>query len=313
MSAARVPVSFEEVSRFAFQISRGAAREHAMELPPVLPASRLAEHPAPATVITGIEELDALTEGLPRGALSEICGPASSGRTSVLLALMASMTAQAEVCALVDATDSFDPKLAEAAGVDLRRLLWVRCSKNRGIGGSGDRVIENIDQLRSKLRVASCERNANRQSQITSRKSQMDSLEQALKATDLLLQGGGFGLVVVDLADVPAQAARRVPLTSWFRFRRAVENTRTVLVVMEQEPYAKTCASVVLKLSAISSQLSARLQTAGSRLQENQEPPHARILSGLQIIGEILRSSTQRKKPVQSAHAQWESKTAWAG
>ena len=88
----------------------------------------------------------------------------------------------------------------------------------------------------------------------------MDSLEQALKATDLLLQGGGFGLVVVDLGDVPAPAARRVPLTSWFRFRRAVENTRTVLMVVEQEPYAKTCASVVCKLSAISSQLSARLQ-----------------------------------------------------
>ena len=295
MSAAQVSVSLEEVSRFAFQISRGVACEHAMELPPVLPASRLAEHPAPATVLTGIEELDALTGGLPRGALSEICGPASSGRTSVLLALMASMAAQAEVCALVDASDSFDPKSAEAAGVDLRKLLWIRCSKSKS----------TVDGPRSTAKygygVA-----------IDRRPWTLDRLEQALKATDLLLQGGGFGLVVVDLADVPAQAARRVPLTSWFRFRRAVENTRTVLVVIEQEPYAKTCASVVLKLSAVSSQLSARLQAAGSRLQENQNPPHARILSGLQITGEILRSPTQRKKPVQSAH-QWESKTAWAG
>jgi KaiC/GvpD/RAD55 family RecA-like ATPase len=312
MSAASVSVSLEEVSRFVFQVSRGAAREHVMELPPVLPASRL-EHPAPAMVSTGIEELDALTGGLPRGALSEICGPASSGRTSVLLALMASMTAQAEVCALVDATDSFDPKSAEAAGVDLRKLLWIRCSKNRVIGRSGDRVIENIGQLSSKLRVASCERNANRPSQITNRKSQMDSLEQALKATDLLLQGGGFGLVVVDLADVPAQAARRVPLTSWFRFRRAVENTRTVLVVMEQEPYAKTCASVVVKLSAVSCQLSAGLQASGSRLQEKHDPPHAQILSGLNVTAQILRSATQQKKPVHSAHAQWENKTAWVG
>jgi recombination protein RecA len=138
------------------------------------------------------------------------------------------------------------------------------------------------------------------------RPSTIDRLEQALKATDLLLQGGGFGLVVVDLADVPAQAARRVPLTSWFRFRRAVENTRTVLVVLEQEPYAKTCASVVVKLAA-------GLQASGCRLQENQEPPHARIFSGLRITSEILRSATQRKKPGQSAHPQWESKTAWAG
>ena len=141
----------------------------------------------------------------------------------------------------------------------------------------------------------------------------MDSLEQALKATDLLLQGGGFGLVVVDLGDVPAQAARRVPLTSWFRFRRAVENTRTVLMVVEQEPYAKTCASVVCKLSAISSQLSVRLQAAGSRLQETQQPAHARILSGLEISAEMVRSAAQGKKPVRSAGARWESRTAWAG
>ena len=83
-----------------------------MELPRVLPASRLEDRPAAATVLSGIEELDALTGGLPRGGLSEICGPASSGRTSVLLAVMARMTAHGEVCALVDGSDSFDPKSA---------------------------------------------------------------------------------------------------------------------------------------------------------------------------------------------------------
>ncbi|HEX9121071.1 MAG TPA: hypothetical protein VF840_11080 [Terriglobales bacterium] len=299
----------------------------AMELPQVVAASRLADRPAAATVVSGIEALDALTGGLPRGGLTEICGPASSGRTSVLMAVMAKMTAQGEVCALVDASDSFDPKSAEAAGVELRRVLWVRCSprrhgENRVIGRSGDRVIENgrsgqwsvaSGRSSSELRVGSGERKGNRESQITNRNSQMDSLEQALKATDLLLQGGGFGLVVVDLGDVPAQAARRVPLTSWFRFRRAVENTRTVLMVVEQEPYAKTCASVVCKLSAISSQLPARLQAAGSRLQEMQQPAHARILSGLEISAEMVRSAAQGKKPVRSAGARWESRTAWAG
>ncbi|MFI5111731.1 MAG: hypothetical protein ACHP9S_02810 [Terriglobales bacterium] len=283
-----------------------------MELPQVVAASRLADRPAAAIVLSGIEALDALTGGLPRGGLTEICGPASSGRTSVLLAVMAKMTAQGEVCALVDASDSFDPQSAEAAGVELRRVLWIRCSprrhgENRVIGRSGDRVIENGRS--GQWSVAS----GQSKSQITNGKSPMDSLEQALKATDLLLQGGGFGLVVVDLGDVPAQAARRVPLTSWFRFRRAVENTRTVLMVVEQEPYAKTCASVVCKLSAISSQLSARLQAAGSRLQENQEPAHARILSGLEISAEMLRSAAQGKKPVRSAGARWESRTAWAG
>jgi recombination protein RecA len=314
-SSFQFPVSSDQaqVSRFALQVSRGGALpERGMEMPLVVAASRLADRPAAATVVSGIEALDALTGGLPRGGLTEICGPASSGRTSVLLAVMAKMTAQGEVCALVDASDSFDPKSAEAAGVELRRVLWIRCSprrhgENRVIGRSGDRVIEN--GRGGQWSVAG----GQSKSQITNGKSQMDSLEQALKAADLLLQGGGFGLVVVDLGDVPAQAARRVPLTSWFRFRRAVENTRTVLMVVEQEPYAKTCASVVCKLSAISSQLSARLQATGSRLQEMQEPAHARILSGLEISAEMVRSAAQGKKPVRSAGARWESRTAWAG
>ena len=95
----------------------------------VVPASRLEQRRAPATLATGIAALDELTGGIPRGALTEICGPASSGRTSVLLSLMARMTQAREVCALVDTTDSFDPHSAETAGVELSRVLWVRCSE----------------------------------------------------------------------------------------------------------------------------------------------------------------------------------------
>ncbi|MDP9268410.1 MAG: hypothetical protein M3P27_08825, partial [Acidobacteriota bacterium] len=61
------------------------------------------ERPAPLCLPTGVPEVDALTGGLPRGALSEIIGPVSSGRTSLLLALLAQATARAEFCALVDA------------------------------------------------------------------------------------------------------------------------------------------------------------------------------------------------------------------
>jgi hypothetical protein len=154
------------------------------------------------TVPTGAAEIDALTGGLPRGGLTEIFGPDSSGRTSLLHAILASATGREEECALVDASDTFDPCSAPGAGVDLRRLLWVRCTH----------------------------------------------LEQALKATDLLLAGGGFGLVVADLGNVPPKMGRRVPLASWFRFRRAVEHTPTLLVFLEREPYAKTCATLVLRL-----------------------------------------------------------------
>ena len=88
----------------------------------------LRERAAPLTVPTGVATLDALTGGLPRGALSEITGPASSGRTGVMLAALAGATRRQEVCALVDASDSFDPASAAAAGVDLDRLLWIRCA-----------------------------------------------------------------------------------------------------------------------------------------------------------------------------------------
>ena len=77
----------------------------------------LRERLAPLTVPIGIAELDTLTGGLPRGALSEIVGPASSGRTGVMISALAAATQRQEACALVDAGDSFDPASAQAAGV----------------------------------------------------------------------------------------------------------------------------------------------------------------------------------------------------
>src|SRR5450432_3419187 len=110
--------------------------------------------PEPERVRSGVAEVDAATGGLPRGCLTEIYGPASSGRTSLLLAILAAATAREEVCALVDAEDAFDPVSAAESGVRLARLLWVRC------GGP-------------------C----------------LERAGQALKAADLLIQGGGFGVV----------------------------------------------------------------------------------------------------------------------
>jgi hypothetical protein len=76
------------------------------------------------------------------------------------------------------------------------------------------------------------------------------NIDQALRATDLLLQGRGFGLIAVDLSDIPQETIRHVPLHVWFRFRRAVEDSPTVLMLLEQESNAKTCASLVLRLGA---------------------------------------------------------------
>jgi len=160
----------------------------------------------------GIAPLDELLGGAPVSALSEICGPqaASSGKTSVCMSLLAQATTKRALgCALVDAGDSFDPLSAEAVGVTLSRLLWVRCGKTR---------------------------------------QKLPPLEQAFKVTDILVQNGGFGLVVVDLSAIPERAVRRVPLTSWFRLSRIVEKQRTALVFVELRAHATSCAGLVLNL-----------------------------------------------------------------
>lgn len=159
----------------------------------------------PAEVLSsGISQIDSFTGGgLPRGAISEIFGPASSGRTSFMLSALAHATTHDEVCAVVDTSNVFDPNSASHAEINLERLLWIRCANN---------------------------------------------LEHAFKATDLLLQGGGFGLVILDLADVPTKDARRIISSWWYRFRRTLESTPTALVVIGEESCAKSCAALTLEL-----------------------------------------------------------------
>src|ERR1043166_3438766 len=89
-----------------------------------------AEKDVPETLSTGIAEVDALIDGIPRGAITEIFGPRSSGRTSLLYSALATATAHDEICALVDTNDVFAPTAAATAGIDLQRLLWIRCAAN---------------------------------------------------------------------------------------------------------------------------------------------------------------------------------------
>jgi recombination protein RecA len=155
------------------------------------------------TLSTGVEEIDSLTGGMPRGAITELFGPASSGRTSLMFSMLAYATAHEETCALVDTNDAFAPTAAAAAGIDFDRLLWVRCGGN---------------------------------------------LEHAFKATDLLLHAGGFGLVILDLGDVPGKDARRIISSWWYRFRRTVEDRPTVITVISEEACTRSCAALTLEL-----------------------------------------------------------------
>ena len=158
---------------------------------------------------------------------------------------------------------------------------------------------------------AQMQRDRNDFSPLRSQRFGLGCLEQVLKVTDLLLQGGGFGMVALDLGDIAAACVRRVPLTSWFRFRRAVEHTETVLLVIEPEACAKTCASLVLDLQrqAICAHNTNAFQPAGEEswkaaarseaaVPSENIVSHAALLRGMQVQAQVVRSWMQRK-PVQ--------------
>jgi hypothetical protein len=168
----------------------------------------------------------ALGGGFPRGECSEIAGPASSGRTSVLCALMAAAAARGEVMALIDTLDCFDPVSAAAMGLDLSRLLWVR----------GTAIPNPASHSRAPA---------------SSRAAQGDLLarviDRAIKSFGLVLQSGGFGVVALDLADVPMRAVKRLPFTTWLRAQRLIEGRDTVGIVIAQEPIARSARGVTVR------------------------------------------------------------------
>jgi recombination protein RecA len=329
----------------------------------VTSASHLTVRPAPEMLSSGIAAINALTGGWPRGCLTEICGPASSGRTTLLLAALAAATRRGEFCVLVDASDALDPHSAADAGVDLDRLLWIRCGEDapqishkpgcpisrapfaREAGGASQDGFD-FDRPGSKkngLKETGLKKTTWKENRFkeTASPHADHRLEQALHATDLLLESGGFGLVVLDLSDLLPQQARRIPLTTWFRFRRAVENTPTVLLAIEPHPIAGSCSSLQLQLAspaeANPDEIAAERRknaghgaSRGSEAEKHEAPQggkklyaaaqtapdfpysaHAQLLTGLEITAELMRSRLDRK-PARSTAA-FASKTSWAG
>jgi len=92
------------------------------------PAPRMVRQVVPTGVLA-VDEL--LQGGLPVGALTEMIGAECSGRTSLALRFVAQVMREGKVCAWVDVSDALSPETAAACGVDLARLLWVRCGVAR--------------------------------------------------------------------------------------------------------------------------------------------------------------------------------------
>jgi recombination protein RecA len=351
---------------------------------------------APELLPTGIAEVDALLGGgLPLGGVTEIIGPECSGRSTLVLSVLAGITGQGAAAAYVDVSDALDPLSAAAMGVDLGRLLWVRaggseevprlsvtdkrpmevrtCStqdEKYGRGGSHPRTeMRGIEHAVEKLfqpkdnpenaeiplvdysprcaeslrgrRAARSQinrQNVDRQTlaehvtpeknTVTGRspdpklrpfqKSQRhsaakevwDRLDQGLRATDLLLNTGGFRAIVIDMGDVGPDQARRVPLASWYRFRLQTEKSQAILLLVTQAACASSCASVVL-----------RCLDAEERWQHaNELSASMSLLTGFryQVSADRKRGSALesfhpcKKKPVSVAETSWNGTTLWA-
>lgn len=177
----------------------------------------LERHDPSAVVATDVAALDAcLRGGLPRGQLSEIVGSPSSGRTTLVLQTIAACTRRGEIAALVDTFDRLDVASAADAGIDLNRLLWIRGADCRWSPPSG-----GPDSM----------------------------INRALKALNLVLQAGGFGCVVLDVADVPPAAFTRIPFTTWLRVQRIIEGSDTACVLVSGQPLARSAGGLTLMLT----------------------------------------------------------------
>jgi hypothetical protein len=177
-----------------------------------------------AVAALGTDALDrALSGGLPRGQVSEVVGPASSGRTSVAWAALAAATLRGESVALIDTFDRFDPPTAHACGIDLSRLLWVRgqaVSKTTGAIDPawlpGVRAVNGPGTFLERV------------------------IDRAIKALNLVVQSGVCTMVVIDFIDVPATALRRLPASTWFRIERAIEGSDTTVLILAAVPVARS-------------------------------------------------------------------------
>jgi recombination protein RecA len=330
----------------------------ARKIPSALtPAARIIRPLAP----TGFPALDQLLNGgFPIGAVTELVGPECSGRTSIALSFLAQITHSARVCAWIDVSNALDPFSAAASGVDLTRLLWVRCGMQKPLepvrhtftlpgylvptptkkglhdGGCGPHPRTEANNLSHAVhgflspvtleprcaepqprRRSHPRRNPEPQffepnpspstppTTVLRPTKPWSRMEQAIRSTDLLLQGGGFSAIVLDMGSLSPEAVSRVPLATWYRYRAAAERTQSSILLLTQHPCAKSSAELML-----------RLDPASPICDETT------VFSGIEPRVEVLRQRftevptnviPMRKPPARANLASWHIRTHWAG
>lgn len=338
-------------SALRLQIETALARR----IPSALtPAPKVLRPVAP----TGVPEVDALLNGgLPIGAITEMVGPESSGRTSLALSFVAGLTRAGNVGAWIDVSNTLDPESAAAAGVDLVRLLWVRCGvaaaqaeqsaayrfalpekylipkpaihglHGGGCGGHPRNETKGLaEEVTGLLRPeAFAPRCAEPQRKVRPERQVFEPppapvqsarsgartgkpwprMEQALRAADLLLQAGGFSVVVLDMASLAPEFAARVPLATWFRYRAAAERTQASVLLLTQHSCAKSSGELLLRFKPGRAYNDGATVFTGSAYRLEVERRR---------FSQTPANVVPLRKPPQSASAaEWRSQCAWAG
>lgn len=318
------------------------------------PAQRIIRAVAP-TGVTAVDEL--LGGGLPIGAIIEMTGPESSGRTSLVLSYIARLTHEGNVCAWIDVCDALHAESAAAVGVDLSRLLWVRCGVisppkqaanyqfalsdkylvpppiKQGLhgGGFGSHPRHEVkglsnavsDLLKPEAIAPRCaepqprrqteQKNFEPNLQPLQQKTRLRTrpgkpwaqIEQALGSADLLLQGGGFSAIVLDMGGVAPEYVSRVELSIWFRYRAAVEKTQASLLLLTQHPCAKSAGELLLRFHP--GQARRDEKTVFTGIEHRLEVERRRFVPSVSNVVPL------KKHPQRSSVAHWQSQSTWAG
>ena len=200
-----------------------------------LPAGAPQPYPPAGTGFAGLDDL--LGGGIPRGQITELAGPASSGCTSLVLSTLAESTTRGEVAAYIDATDCFDPPSGEKAGIVLERLLWVRCGNSRDQRNGS--AAQRINRTTAKRNNGSTAQRLNHST----------AHDQPWRAVNLVADAGGFGVVVLDLGGLSGRQLRAWQSRPWMRLLHLIRGSSTALIVLTAQPLASSVSTVVLELS----------------------------------------------------------------
>ncbi|HVA83956.1 MAG TPA: ATPase domain-containing protein [Candidatus Binataceae bacterium] len=183
---------------------------------------------------SGIAALDAiLNGGIVRGRVSEIVGRPGFGRTSLAASFAAIATRRGEVAAWIDSAGAFDPRSIAAAGADLSRILWV------GADTAGRRARDLAESPAAAFAPA------------RSSASVKAGIKPMLLAAEMVLDAGGFGLVVIDLVFDIGGPARTLALSAALRLARAAERSGAAVIVLAERRTCGTFAALSLVLGRI--------------------------------------------------------------